>query len=336
MKDMNSKNDLYRANAIRVLCRIIDSQMLLQIERYLKQVGGGVLSWAGAGVGATQPCWCRWSATSSSCTGYGALDMRGPTGLQKLQHGCWIANGLELLGKPLARGLWRWSHLQCSTLSSPLPPLTRRPWWTRARWLPALCWRGPFTWCAPAAAVLWLHWSACVSCLLRVQPPLVSPCDPMHAGSMPWPCAQAALSPSLTCLVPSPSPPPLQAGANAEVIKRWTNEVQEAINSRHPMVRWAGFTGIMQHHGILTARRLCCASRPHVLRLWASPHALTHLQLPCAPTSPLIVHTPQHTVRSPHPTFPPVLPHRSSSTRWRSCTRCAPPTAWPCPSWSRS
>lgn len=37
MKDMNSSNDLYRANAIRVLCRIIDSQMLLQIERYLKQ-----------------------------------------------------------------------------------------------------------------------------------------------------------------------------------------------------------------------------------------------------------------------------------------------------------
>eukprot|EP00887_Chlorella_sp_A99_P007682 scaffold20.g7682.t1 len=37
MKDMNSKNDLYRANAIRVLCRIIDPQMLLQIERYLKQ-----------------------------------------------------------------------------------------------------------------------------------------------------------------------------------------------------------------------------------------------------------------------------------------------------------
>ena len=37
MKDMNSKNDLYRANAIRVLARIIDSQLLLQIERYLKQ-----------------------------------------------------------------------------------------------------------------------------------------------------------------------------------------------------------------------------------------------------------------------------------------------------------
>ena len=37
MKDMNSSNDLYRANAIRVLCKIIDSQMLLQIERYLKQ-----------------------------------------------------------------------------------------------------------------------------------------------------------------------------------------------------------------------------------------------------------------------------------------------------------
>ncbi len=37
MKDMNNPNDLFRANAIRVLCKIIDGQMLLQIERYLKQ-----------------------------------------------------------------------------------------------------------------------------------------------------------------------------------------------------------------------------------------------------------------------------------------------------------
>lgn len=37
MKDMNSKTDLYRSNAIRVLCSIIDSQLLGQIERYLKQ-----------------------------------------------------------------------------------------------------------------------------------------------------------------------------------------------------------------------------------------------------------------------------------------------------------
>ena len=37
MKDMNSKQDLYRANAIRVLCKIIDSSLLTQIERYLKQ-----------------------------------------------------------------------------------------------------------------------------------------------------------------------------------------------------------------------------------------------------------------------------------------------------------
>jgi coatomer protein complex subunit gamma len=37
MKDMNSKNDLYRANSIRVLCCIADSAMLCQIERYLKQ-----------------------------------------------------------------------------------------------------------------------------------------------------------------------------------------------------------------------------------------------------------------------------------------------------------
>ena len=38
MKDMNSKTELYRANAIRVLCSITDAQLLLQIERYLKQV----------------------------------------------------------------------------------------------------------------------------------------------------------------------------------------------------------------------------------------------------------------------------------------------------------
>ncbi|XP_022148569.1 coatomer subunit gamma-like [Momordica charantia] len=37
MKDMNSKNDMYRANAIRVLCRITDGTLLTQIERYLKQ-----------------------------------------------------------------------------------------------------------------------------------------------------------------------------------------------------------------------------------------------------------------------------------------------------------
>ena len=37
MKDMNSPIDLYRANAIRVLCTITDSGLLGQIERYLKQ-----------------------------------------------------------------------------------------------------------------------------------------------------------------------------------------------------------------------------------------------------------------------------------------------------------
>eukprot|EP00614_Pseudopedinella_elastica_P025042 CAMPEP_0172623630 /NCGR_PEP_ID=MMETSP1068-20121228/130491_1 /TAXON_ID=35684 /ORGANISM="Pseudopedinella elastica, Strain CCMP716" /LENGTH=948 /DNA_ID=CAMNT_0013432273 /DNA_START=44 /DNA_END=2890 /DNA_ORIENTATION=- len=36
-KDMNSNDDLYRANAIRVLARIIDGQMLGAIERYIKQ-----------------------------------------------------------------------------------------------------------------------------------------------------------------------------------------------------------------------------------------------------------------------------------------------------------
>eukprot|EP00879_Flechtneria_rotunda_P030633 GHRR01033294.1.p1 GENE.GHRR01033294.1~~GHRR01033294.1.p1 ORF type:complete len:577 (+),score=217.98 GHRR01033294.1:1477-3207(+) len=37
MKDMNSKVELYRSNAVRVLCQIVDSQLLAQIERYLKQ-----------------------------------------------------------------------------------------------------------------------------------------------------------------------------------------------------------------------------------------------------------------------------------------------------------
>jgi len=37
MKDMNNKTDLYRSNSVRVLCKIIDSQLLMQIERYLKQ-----------------------------------------------------------------------------------------------------------------------------------------------------------------------------------------------------------------------------------------------------------------------------------------------------------
>ena len=38
MKDMTSKVDLYRSNAIRVLCSIADSQVLGNIERYFKQV----------------------------------------------------------------------------------------------------------------------------------------------------------------------------------------------------------------------------------------------------------------------------------------------------------
>lgn len=37
MKDMTSKVDLYRSNAIRVLCSIADSQVLGNIERYFKQ-----------------------------------------------------------------------------------------------------------------------------------------------------------------------------------------------------------------------------------------------------------------------------------------------------------
>ncbi|CCI47577.1 unnamed protein product [Albugo candida] len=36
-KDMSSEVDLYRANALRVLCRIIDGSMLNAIERYIKQ-----------------------------------------------------------------------------------------------------------------------------------------------------------------------------------------------------------------------------------------------------------------------------------------------------------
>ncbi len=38
MKDMNnSKVDLYRANSVRVLCKIIDSQLLMQVRARSKQ-----------------------------------------------------------------------------------------------------------------------------------------------------------------------------------------------------------------------------------------------------------------------------------------------------------
>ncbi len=36
-KDVNSKTDLFRANALRVLCKIIDGNMLGQIDRYIRQ-----------------------------------------------------------------------------------------------------------------------------------------------------------------------------------------------------------------------------------------------------------------------------------------------------------
>ena len=36
-KDMNSAVDMFRANAIRVLCKIVEANMLMQIERYMKQ-----------------------------------------------------------------------------------------------------------------------------------------------------------------------------------------------------------------------------------------------------------------------------------------------------------
>lgn len=37
-KDMNGREEMYRAAAIRALCRITDSGMLQAIERYMKQV----------------------------------------------------------------------------------------------------------------------------------------------------------------------------------------------------------------------------------------------------------------------------------------------------------
>jgi len=36
-RDMNSSIDMFRANAIRVLCKIVEANMLMQIERYMKQ-----------------------------------------------------------------------------------------------------------------------------------------------------------------------------------------------------------------------------------------------------------------------------------------------------------
>ena len=43
-KDMTCDVDLYRANALRVLARIVDAAMLGAIERYVKQVGCDLIS----------------------------------------------------------------------------------------------------------------------------------------------------------------------------------------------------------------------------------------------------------------------------------------------------
>lgn len=126
MKDMNSTNDLYRSNAIRVLCRIIDSQMLLQIERYLKQVGvpaapppGGPAQHDAAG--HCMPIWGRYQGRS------------GPTAL-------WCQLLLCSSFATLAHYVHEPVHL-----STGWPRL----WWTRALWWRARCWRGPSTWRAP-------------------------------------------------------------------------------------------------------------------------------------------------------------------------------------------
>jgi hypothetical protein len=36
-KDMTGSNDNFRSNALRVMCQITDAQMLLQVERFIKQ-----------------------------------------------------------------------------------------------------------------------------------------------------------------------------------------------------------------------------------------------------------------------------------------------------------
>ncbi len=36
-KDMTGSNDTFRSNALRVMCQITDAQMLLQVERFIKQ-----------------------------------------------------------------------------------------------------------------------------------------------------------------------------------------------------------------------------------------------------------------------------------------------------------
>lgn len=154
MKDMNSKNDLYRSNAIRVLCKIIDSQMLLQIERYLKQ-----------------------AVVDKSAVVASAV----------------LASAMQLVGQ------------------------------------------------------------------------------------------------------------------NAEVIKRWNSEVQEAVNSKHPMVRlWRAVQRMAElERGNTCCTSWCCNQHKHT-------HTLTRAH----------IHT--HT------------PCRSNSTLLPSSTPFEPPTAWPSASWSRS
>lgn len=64
MKDMNSKVDLYRSNSVRVLCKIIDSQLLMQVRSL------SCKAWHGAcGAALEQQPHCSWNPVHTQCTG---------------------------------------------------------------------------------------------------------------------------------------------------------------------------------------------------------------------------------------------------------------------------
>lgn len=82
MKDMNSRVELYRSNAVRVLCQIVDGQLLAQIERYLKQavVDKSPVVAASRGLGASRgPSTTTLRAACGTSRSRSSLRLRAPS-----------------------------------------------------------------------------------------------------------------------------------------------------------------------------------------------------------------------------------------------------------------
>lgn len=229
MKDMNSNVDLYRSNAVRVLCQIVDGQLLAQIERYLKQA---VVDkrWAGGRLGAgSRACRAvRRSATAGALPGDGVGGTRAVKLLQVAAGvEAWEADGLSWVVAGMGAGnLWeRWCNSSCTC------GMIR---WARRQWRMGLGAGAVADCLAPGwfgdgllshFSQACMPWTACqrLSTRLRTQCSTtrlhlddtlsLSPCSPVVAASV-------------LC-----SAVHLMAG-NSDIIKRWVNEVQEAVQVR--------------------------------------------------------------------------------------------------------